>query len=103
MKMFFLTCLFFLTACSDKTILFSETSSQKVRICAVGDVGTGTVTQKSVADAMSKEHCDRLIILGDVIYPSGIQSADDPILTKRFLIFMIASSKSTSSWETMIT
>jgi len=46
-----------------------------------GDSGTGKPVQRRVADAMAeacREHsCDAALVLGDLIYPRGVRSADD--------------------------
>jgi acid phosphatase len=46
-----------------------------------GDSGTGDEDQKIVAAAMAQacrqSGCDAAIVLGDLIYPSGVESADD--------------------------
>jgi len=54
-------------------------------ICIVGDSGTGDNNAIAVAHALETMHCSQIRILGDVIYPSGIDSADDPKLEQRLL------------------
>lgn len=49
---------------------------------AVGDVGTGDASQRAVARAMAaraRSHgADFVLVLGDLFYPRGVTSADDP-------------------------
>jgi len=54
-------------------------------ICIIGDSGTGDNNAIAVARALETMHCSQVRILGDVIYPSGIDSADDPKLELRLL------------------
>ena len=56
-----------------------------VTICIIGDSGTGDKNAIAVARALETMHCSQIRILGDVIYPSGIDSADDPKLELRLL------------------
>ena len=46
-----------------------------------GDSGTGSEEQRRVAEAMSQacreSGCDAALVLGDLIYPRGVKSADD--------------------------
>ncbi len=54
-----------------------------LRFFAIGDNGTGSAAQKRVAAAMEKRcvsegGIDGLLLLGDVIYPRGIDSVKDP-------------------------
>ena len=41
--------------------------------------------QKAIATALDREGCQRIFFLGDLIYPAGIQSVDDPLLESNFL------------------
>lgn len=54
-------------------------------LCLIGDSGTGDAVQKAVAAAMQTVNCSQIRILGDVVYPSGIESAYDPELDERLL------------------
>lgn len=53
-----------------------------VRFVAIGDVGKGNEAQARVARGVKalceRERCDFLLLLGDNLYPRGMQSADDP-------------------------
>jgi len=55
---------------------------------AFGDFGMGNKTQKKVAEAMvsfcKTELCDFALLLGDNIYPDGVDSARDPQWKKKF-------------------
>lgn len=81
-----LTLILFVTvffSCATKPKI-PEASPEATRICAVGDTGTGDAKQRKVAEAMKDAGCEALVIMGDVIYPDGIKSADDPELAKKF-------------------
>lgn len=53
-----------------------------VRFAAIGDTGRGTSAQIKVGQALAakcaKDGCDFVVFLGDNVYPSGLESADDP-------------------------
>jgi hypothetical protein len=53
-----------------------------------GDSGTGEEDQKLVAAAMAQvcqqSSCDAAIVVGDLIYPSGVDSVDDPLFKTNF-------------------
>ena len=53
-----------------------------VRFIAVGDTGMGNDEQRQVARAIERtcaaEGCDFVLLLGDILYPGGAASADDP-------------------------
>ncbi len=53
-----------------------------------GDSGTGQGNHRRVAAAMAetcRQHgCDAALVLGDLIYPSGVRSADDPKFRSHF-------------------
>jgi len=55
---------------------------------AFGDFGMGNKTQKKVAEAMvsfcKTELCEFAVLLGDNIYPDGVDSARDPQWKKKF-------------------
>lgn len=60
-----------------------------VKICLTGDTGKNTPLQQEIAEAMEREGCQRIFILGDVIYNSGIDSANDPELEEKFLKYYL--------------
>ena len=66
--------------------LNQEVSSQNLTFCFVGDTGNVTQVQQDVSDALFKSDCSSIWHTGDIIYPSGINSADDPEFEKKFLI-----------------
>ena len=53
----------------------------RVRFVAVGDTGEGNATQRSVAEAIgsvcAKRGCDFVLLLGDNLYPRGMDSDTD--------------------------
>jgi len=70
------------SASPDRFAAMSETTSDIYRFLVIGDNGAGTDGQREVANAMEK-HCaqaekiDGLLLLGDLIYPKGVQSVSD--------------------------
>lgn len=60
---------------------------EMVKFCLLGDLGRDTPHQKAIAEALERENCHRIVFLGDLIYPKGISSADDPELETRFLSY----------------
>jgi hypothetical protein len=54
------------------------------RFCLTGDTGEGNSDQKAVADALIADGCQAMVIAGDVIYSSGINSSTDSQLTSKF-------------------
>ncbi len=61
---------------------------QQVQIVVMGDQGTGTQTQKQVAQAMQtlcqQQGCDFGIGLGDNFYPAGPKDANSELFKERF-------------------
>lgn len=59
-----------------------------VRFVALGDMGTGDETQARVAEAIESvcaaRGCDFAVGLGDMIYPGGAASPDDPQFDAKF-------------------
>lgn len=58
--------------------------SERVRFVAVGDTGDGKEGQALVAAAIGRtcatRGCDFVVLLGDLVYPSGPTSPDDPAI-----------------------
>lgn len=54
----------------------------------LGDTGKGSPGQRRVADSVkawcAERRCDFVALLGDVLYPNGAQTVDDPIFKARF-------------------
>lgn len=85
--------LFFLQNCSkpkghvyEDTLLAEE---EMVKFCLVGDLGRVTEHQQVIANALEAEECNRIFFLGDLVYPKGIESVDDPELERRFLDYYL--------------
>lgn len=61
---------------------------QNTGFLVFGDFGMGNQTQKKVAKAMEvfcqRELCEFALLLGDNIYPDGVESAEDPQWKKKF-------------------
>ncbi|TVQ91065.1 MAG: hypothetical protein EA397_11255 [Deltaproteobacteria bacterium] len=55
---------------------------ERVRLIALGDVGDDSPAQRQVRDAVGRvckaRGCDFLVLLGDNLYPSGMETPDDP-------------------------
>lgn len=90
-KLMLILALPFLQNCSKPkaTVFKDERLSQEaqVKFCLLGDLGRITYHQKTMAEALSKEGCHRIFFLGDLVYPKGISSADDPELEARFMSY----------------
>lgn len=72
-------------ACSTPVVTYQESLPHKeMKFCLIGDSGTGSSRQLSVAQALHNENCDQVFILGDIIYPNGIKNENDPELSKKF-------------------
>jgi hypothetical protein len=67
----------------DRSLLEVET----VKFCFTGDMGKDGPHQAAIADALNGEGCHRIFFLGDLVYPKGIESLDDPELTQKFLAY----------------
>jgi predicted phosphodiesterase len=76
--------LLFLFSCTDKLPQILE-KTENVKLCFIGDVGEKNPVQERVAKALEQESCDSLFFLGDLVYPDGIVSLQDPQLKKNFL------------------
>jgi tartrate-resistant acid phosphatase type 5 len=54
----------------------------RARFVAVGDTGKGTADQAAVAEALAtvcgELGCDFVLLLGDNLYPAGLETPDDP-------------------------
>ncbi len=55
------------------------------KFCFIGDMGVATELQGKVAQMLKDESCHSIHMVGDLIYPSGIRSVDDPLLESKFL------------------
>jgi tartrate-resistant acid phosphatase type 5 len=85
----------FLTACATQIppgVALPEAPTaheEQVRFIAFGDQGTGSDTQLQVAAAMGQvcevRGCDFGLVLGDSLYPNGLQSVDDPRMDDAFI------------------
>src|SRR5690349_21656897 len=58
-----------------------------VRLLALGDAGKGNEGQRRVAvgaaRACAARGCDLAVLLGDNLYPRGMESSDDPRISER--------------------
>jgi len=53
--------------------------------CVVGDGGLANDAFSAVVESMVAAGCDQLRYVGDLVYPAGIESIDDPMLRTNFL------------------
>jgi DNA repair exonuclease SbcCD nuclease subunit len=67
--------------------VFSEeiNVTQDSTFCFVGDTGHVNEIQKNVADALADSECNAIWHTGDIVYPDGISSKDDPRFIANFL------------------
>ena len=83
----------FFGGCSPaKKTIFDDKSFLELdvaKLCFVGDVGRITALQADIARALERENCHRIFFLGDLVYPKGIKSSDDPELQERFLNYYL--------------
>lgn len=77
--------LILLSSCSKVNPTYNH-SLQKdiIKLCMIGDTGVGSKIQKLVAERLKIEGCDTTHFLGDIIYPRGIDSPEDPDFHKKF-------------------
>jgi len=54
-------------------------------ICVIGDSGSGNNNQLAVVHALETMGCSQIRILGDIVYPAGIQTPDDALLKQKLL------------------
>lgn len=66
------------------TVFSTSFEEANVKFCLTGDTGMKTEFQKKIGEMLKEEKCDRIIILGDIIYPSGISSPDDEQIKTKF-------------------
>ncbi len=79
--------LFLVTSCAQHKFLpeaFEHTAPEQ-KLCFIGDTGKDTSSQKATALALQYEKCHAIYFLGDIIYPSGITSAEDRKFKELFL------------------
>lgn len=85
--------MFIFQGCSKpKASVFKDTrlaQEEEVKFCLLGDLGRNTAHQKAMAEALDREDCHRIFFLGDLVYPSGIDSVNDPGLQSKFLDYYL--------------
>ena len=62
-----------------------RTKLEDLVFCFVGDTGELTDTQSLVAQSLAQSDCSMIWHTGDIIYPSGIDDANDPEFDNKFL------------------
>ena len=86
----FLILIILVSACSDSKRIYEipNLTKDNLKLCFFGDTGQeNPSSQQFIADEMAKEKCDRIYHVGDIVYPKGITSVNDPMLEKKFLRF----------------
>lgn len=76
------------TALYAKTPIIDRSKSlveENQTICVIGDSGSGDNNAIAVSSALESMDCNQIRILGDIVYPSGIESAEDPLLQQNLL------------------
>jgi len=56
------------------------------KICIIGDTGMGNSGQWYVGKALAGEGCHHVRVLGDVIYPNGLEDSLDPQFQDKFYL-----------------
>ena len=81
--------LFFLSPILLSVFLFSQSTnaekSKNYSFCFVGDTGHVNDIQALVAKSIAKSDCNIIWHTGDIVYPSGIDSEEDPRFKTNFL------------------
>jgi len=77
-----------MTGCSSPALSVGEApalaprNAGVVRLAVLGDTGKGNDTQAavagSVAEVCARSGCDAVVLLGDLLYPRGMDAPDDP-------------------------
>lgn len=73
-------CMSFMSAIAAEGVHLSynyDLTQKELKICLTGDTGKGNPAQYWVAQAMEEKGCEQIRILGDIGYPSGIESEFD--------------------------
>ncbi len=83
----FLALLIFITPhlASSSPITEQLENLEKYVFCFIGDTGKVTEVQSKVAKGLSNSNCTHIWHTGDIVYPSGLNSADDPSFSINFL------------------
>lgn len=83
MKLFPL--LLLILGCSQENFTLSRhVPTDEIKICFIGDTGTGSKIQEMVADRLNSENCDTTHFLGDIIYPKGLSTVNDREFQDKF-------------------
>jgi tartrate-resistant acid phosphatase type 5 len=84
MKLFLFFILSFTISCKADWVYQKDAPAEEVKLCFLGDTGFNSPLQKSVAEKLKLEGCHWVHFLGDIIYPKGLSSSDDPQFQERF-------------------
>lgn len=81
---FFPLLLLFLGCSQENFTLSRQIPKDEIKVCFIGDSGTGNKIQQMVADRLSSENCDTTHFLGDIIYPKGLSNVNDSNFQEKF-------------------
>lgn len=85
MRLILLTLSLLLSSCSKDLTFFSQTEKSEIKLCFLGNTGTGSDGEKKMIKKLETEKCDSIHFLGDLTYPHGIKSSEDNELKEKFL------------------
>lgn len=80
-----LICFILMSCVKDPKVIQKVIPSETVKLCFIGDTGTGSSLQKKVAAALLNEKCHSIHFVGDIIYPSGLSGDRDPQFDLKFM------------------
>lgn len=64
---------------------FTQSNDKVQKIAFIGDTGVDGIQQQTIGKALEQEGIQGLVILGDIIYPNGLGSVNDPQLFTKFI------------------
>lgn len=74
-----------IAGCAGKGHVYKHiTPKENLKLCFIGDTGTGYPVQKRVADKLEEEKCHSIHFLGDIIYRNGISTSRDKQFREKF-------------------
>lgn len=85
MKYTLLLLIIFICSCAKDSQYRRDVKTDKLKLCFIGDTGTGNEIQHKVAQMLSEEKCHSIHFLGDIIYPNGLISEKDPQFENKFM------------------
>lgn len=71
MRLALLTLTILLSSCSKDLTFFSQTEKSEIKLCLLGNTGTGSESEKKMVKKLEAEKCDSIHFLGDLTYRRG--------------------------------